>query len=155
MSFITPDDPRYKTEQCRNFTKDFMCPFEEDCPYSHGPVELRINPRKKTIVCSNGDECTYGTRCHFIHEKQSCPNINTYGACIYGSRCGYLHDSDDYDDHFPAMHGAPIKSGSRDILGFSACLSYPIPADGFGVETFDSVDLSSSFFAKCVESVMM
>ena len=81
----------YKTALCKNFMQNGNCPFDKQCNYAHGPMEIRsypmsrsmhpsqmhysdpiprrkesdiYHPKYKTSLCAsviNGTECTKGT----------------------------------------------------------------------------------------------
>lgn len=65
----------FKTELCRNFTKNRSCPFGADCHFAHGEHELREaqkHPKHKTEKCKffhTDGFCPFGTRCHFLHNE--------------------------------------------------------------------------------------
>lgn len=77
----------FKTRMCLKFM-DGNCRNGENCSFAHGSSDLREPPpnwqdmiREKDMgnwtgrkICrkyANGEECPYGERCNFLHERQS------------------------------------------------------------------------------------
>ena len=75
------DDPKYKTELCKNWDEKGECPYKNKCKFAHGKDELRekINKKqskKKCAAFSKNWTCPYGTRCVYIHERRTLGEIN-------------------------------------------------------------------------------
>jgi len=66
-----------RTELCHFWEKDGICPYEDDCRFSHGIHELRPvirHPKYKSSVCNQygeGGRCQYGIRCRFVHSASA------------------------------------------------------------------------------------
>lgn len=78
-----PEDPLYKTVDCKNWKKDGTCPFGHKCRFAHGVGDLRAKPpskpvpvdKVKTIRCRfdlNG-QCHKGEDCDFLHGQDKPP----------------------------------------------------------------------------------
>eukprot|EP00340_Litonotus_pictus_P006711 CAMPEP_0170528086 /NCGR_PEP_ID=MMETSP0209-20121228/13583_1 /TAXON_ID=665100 ORGANISM="Litonotus pictus, Strain P1" /NCGR_SAMPLE_ID=MMETSP0209 /ASSEMBLY_ACC=CAM_ASM_000301 /LENGTH=255 /DNA_ID=CAMNT_0010819069 /DNA_START=225 /DNA_END=992 /DNA_ORIENTATION=+ len=79
-------DPKYKTELCKTFEEQGICPYGNTCRFAHGKLdfmpenkEIENNCMYKLRDCSsffNLGYCPYGSRCHFKHSPNTLPNIN-------------------------------------------------------------------------------
>ena len=68
------NDPKYRTELCKNWILTGQCKFGNRCIFAHGEEELR----KKMHLTEN-----FKSRlCQVFHKK---------GYCAYGTRCQFLH----------------------------------------------------------------
>jgi len=81
---------KYKTQLCRHFTDNGVCPLDKYCQFAHGPTELRqandplpknfgktalgaVHSNYKTIPCKYWEEsgsCKFGESCSFYHDKE-------------------------------------------------------------------------------------
>ena len=69
---------RYKTEICKNWVSNKICPYSTKCKFAHGYHELNAKPefadkRYKSKFCTSfhqNNYCSYGSRCTFIHEQR-------------------------------------------------------------------------------------
>jgi len=71
------DNPRFKTEFCRNFREKGGCHYGDLCQFAHGRTELRQDVvrhnKYKTKLCQKfwiHGYCAYGPRCNFIHQEK-------------------------------------------------------------------------------------
>merc|ERR1719495_819041 len=73
----TGNNPRFKTEICRNFKEKGSCLYGDLCQFAHGKHELRKDfvrhNKYKTKLCQKywiAGYCAYGPRCNFIHQEK-------------------------------------------------------------------------------------
>lgn len=86
---IVPDDSKFKTEMCKNWSESGQCPYGKKCKFAHGKTELNekriLNQgRYKSKKCSSFHThlaCSYGVRCLFTHEQRSAEELKT--RCYY------------------------------------------------------------------------
>jgi len=86
----TGNNPRFKTEICRNFKEKGSCLYGDLCQFAHGKHELRKDVvrhnKYKTKHCQKywiAGYCAYGPRCNFIHQEQE--NQKFQGGPMTGS----------------------------------------------------------------------
>lgn len=80
------NNPRFKTEICRNFKEKGTCLYGDLCQFAHGKHELRKDVvrhnKYKTKFCQKywiHGYCAYGPRCNFIHQDKE-PSTQTTGG---------------------------------------------------------------------------
>lgn len=71
------NNPRFKTEICRNFKEKGSCLYGELCQFAHGKHELR-----KDVIRHNK------------YKTKLCQKYWISGYCAYGPRCNFIHDTD-------------------------------------------------------------
>merc|ERR1712151_643984 len=81
---VTVDKSKYKTEMCRQWSRNQTCSYGYKCQYAHGKHELRCkvisNPFHKPKKCAAYHDtgiCPYGIRCKFIHDKREVEEVNS------------------------------------------------------------------------------
>jgi len=84
------NNPRFKTEICRNFKEKGSCLYGDLCQFAHGKHELRKDVvrhnKYKTKHCQKywiAGYCAYGPRCNFIHQEQEDQKFQ--GGAVNGS----------------------------------------------------------------------
>ena len=76
---VVPDDTKFKTELCKNFSETGECPYGKKCKFAHGRDELNekrvLNKgrykSKKCVSFHTNMVCSYGVRCLFVHEQRA------------------------------------------------------------------------------------
>ena len=78
-----PNNFKYKTEMCKNFTLYNKCSWGQNCFFAHGKNELKtrvlLNEHYKTKICKKFHRtgfCPYSSRCQYFHFKDSEMNQN-------------------------------------------------------------------------------
>jgi hypothetical protein len=81
---------KFKTQMCKHFLEDGLCPLQQYCQFAHGPEELRqpndplpkhfgktalgaVHSNYKTEPCKywlESGECKFGDGCSFYHTEQ-------------------------------------------------------------------------------------
>jgi len=80
-----PDDTKFKTELCKNFSETGECPYGKKCKFAHGRDELNekrvLNKgrykSKKCVSFHTNMVCSYGVRCLFVHEQRA-PSLDQF-----------------------------------------------------------------------------
>jgi hypothetical protein len=76
------NDPKYKTELCKNFEAKGVCVYGNKCRFAHGKQELFLKSQnlqnyklKECISFYQMGYCCYGKRCHFLHSEKNFKEI--------------------------------------------------------------------------------
>lgn len=84
------NDPKYKTELCKNYLKFGFCTYKGKCRYAHGEDELvsknisnKNYKRKRCHKFNNSGFCPYGERCQFIHFDKTIREITSFESNFY------------------------------------------------------------------------
>jgi len=93
----TGNNPRFKTEICRNFKEKGSCLYGDLCQFAHGKHELR-----KDVVRHNK------------YKTKHCQKYWIAGYCAYGPRCNFIHQEQE-DQKFQGS-AVPVDGSSMDIL---------------------------------------
>ncbi|TKR68129.1 hypothetical protein L596_024158 [Steinernema carpocapsae] len=110
----------YKTALCKTFKTQGCCPYENNCRFAHGEVELRLgtqrhHPNYKTQLCNKFSVtgiCPYGSRCQFIHRRLvTTPRPEIPGSENRESSRGYI---------FPVGNGVRPRAPSTPVDPFEA-----------------------------------
>lgn len=91
-------DPKYKTQQCKNWNKTGSCPYKNKCRFAHGKDELM---QKELDLYS--------------HFKGRCFNFFKYGFCESGSSCCFKHDNRKISDYIFKLEASILFSLSHSI----------------------------------------
>lgn len=130
-------NPRYKTEICRNFKERSKCIYGDKCQFAHGRRELRDVVRNSK------------------YKTKLCQKYWLVGYCAYGPRCNFLHDEsggEEIEEFFdsPVKNDQPGSSMMRSItptnlfdVHFANFGLMPPPQD-FGMRDHQSSELSSN-----------
>lgn len=98
------NNPRFKTEICRNYKEKGSCLYGELCQFAHGKQELR-----KDVVRHNK------------YKTKLCQKYWIHGYCAYGPRCNFIHQ----DKETIKGGGVMTNPGADDGLKTSAAPSAP------------------------------
>jgi len=93
----TGNNPRFKTEICRNFKEKGSCLYGDLCQFAHGKHELR-----KDVVRHNK------------YKTKHCQKYWIAGYCAYGPRCNFIHQEQE-DQKFQGS-AVPVNGSSMDIM---------------------------------------
>jgi len=93
----TGNNPRFKTEICRNFKEKGSCLYGDLCQFAHGKHELR-----KDVVRHNK------------YKTKHCQKYWIAGYCAYGPRCNFIHQEQE-DQKFQGS-AVPVNVSSMDIM---------------------------------------
>lgn len=115
---LVPDDSKFKTELCKNYSETGQCPYGKKCKFAHGRCELNekkvLNKgRYKSKKCTsfhNQMTCCYGVRCLFAHEERNLQELVT---------------SNYYEKYYfcPELLEAPVTQKRRRLPVFSSATS--------------------------------
>lgn len=84
---VCPNNFKYKTEMCKNYSLYNKCSWGQNCFFAHGKNELKtrvlLNEHYKTKICKKFHRtgfCPYSSRCQYFHFKNSEMNQNFFAS---------------------------------------------------------------------------
>jgi len=100
------NNPRFKTEICRNYKEKGTCLYGDLCQFAHGRDELRMKDRHMNV--------TQDVVRHNKYKTKLCQKFWIAGYCAYGPRCNFVHNekekdvySEDCDNNKEISFGCP------------------------------------------------
>lgn len=101
------NNPRFKTEICRNYKEKGTCLYGDLCQFAHGRDELRMKDRHMNV--------TQDVVRHNKYKTKLCQKFWIAGYCAYGPRCNFVHnekEKDVYSEDCDNNGGKEISFGS-------------------------------------------
>ena len=89
-----PQNPRYKTSMCKNFSTEAGCQYGEKCQFAHGKEELRSIqniPVQQGGILPMKNPLTQQQKNVMNYKIAKCKNFEKDGQCRYGDRCTFAH----------------------------------------------------------------
>jgi len=98
------NNPRFKTEICRNYKEKGSCVYSDNCQFAHGRDELRMRDRNMNV--------TQDVVRHNKYKTKLCQKYWIAGYCAYGPRCNFIHNEServdtDIPSYVPQHHVVP------------------------------------------------
>ena len=82
---------KYKTQMCKHFMENSICPLKQFCQFAHGPNELR---QSNDPLPKNFGKTALGA-VHSNYKTEPCKNFHATGECKFGEGCSFFHDDEE------------------------------------------------------------
>lgn len=99
------NNPRFKTEICRNYKEKGTCLYGDQCQFAHGRDELRMKDRHMNV--------SQDVVRHNKYKTKLCQKFWIAGYCAYGPRCNFIHNENEretFTENYDANIGVKENS---------------------------------------------